>query len=144
LLRDRMLRRMLWKPLFAVPHSYRQRSISHRWRTLSHRRTVVSHRRGTVSHRWRTISHRRGTAVMMLGRRTVGMRVALVPLSEVIWRGRRRTLRTVRVCHTNWRHRVHGRHVMRSVIRWRVAVVRMVWAWRPARRRRGPTANPPR
>jgi hypothetical protein len=138
LLRDRMLRRMLWQPLLTVPHSYRRRSVSHR-------RTIVSHRRGTVSHRWRTISHRRGAAVMMLGRRTVGMRVALVPLSEVIWRGRRRTLRTVRVCHTNGRHRVHGRHVMRSVIRRRMAVMRMVWAWRPAGRwRRGAAANPPR
>lgn len=138
LLRNPMLRWMLRQPLFTVAHSYRRR-------TISHRRTVVSHRRWAISHRRRTIPHRRGAAVVMLRWRAVGMRVALVPLSKVIWRGRRRTLRTARVCHTNGRHRVHGRHVVRSVIRWRVAVVRMVWAWWPAGRWwRGTAANPSR
>jgi hypothetical protein len=128
LLGNSVLWRMLWQPLFTVPHRYLGRTVSHRRRAISHRRRA----------------RRRGAAVMMLGWRAVGMRVALVPLSEVIWRGRSRTFRAARVCHANGRHRVHGRHVMRSMIGWGVAVVRMVWAWRTVGRWRGAAASPPR
>jgi hypothetical protein len=73
--------------------------------------------------------------------RVVALVVAAAPLSEVI--RRRRAFRAAGVGHADGRHRVHGRHVVRSEICRGVAVVRVVRARRPSGRGRRRPADAP-